>query len=80
MKDKLYKNNHRGIYYRVKAFFFIFALFAGAMAVAVIPTYIAIQEHVKEPTHAETEEVEETEDESNDGEEEAIEANLTYNQ
>ena len=50
------------------------------MAVAVIPTYIAIQEHVKEPTHAETEEVEETEDESNDGEEEAIEANLTYNQ
>ena len=65
MKDKLYKNNHRGIYYRVKAFFFIFALFAGAAAVAVIPTYIAIKENVKEPTHAEVEE----QNEDNEGEE-----------
>ena len=65
MKDKLYKNNHRGIYYRVKAFFFIFALFAGAAAVAVIPTYIAIKENVKEPTHAEVEE----QSEDNEGEE-----------
>ena len=77
MKDKLYKNNHRGIYYRVKAFFFIFALFAGATAVAVIPTYIAIKESVKEPTHAQVEEVEEQED--NDGEE-SVEAFLTYAQ
>ena len=77
MKDKLYKNNHRGIYYRVKAFFFIFALFAGATAVAVIPTYIAIKENVKEPTHAEVEDVEEQED--NDSEEE-VEASLTYMQ
>ncbi len=76
MKDKLYKNNHRGIYYRVKAFFFIFALFAGAMAVAIIPTYIIIQEHVKEPTHAQVEDAEEQE-EDNDGEEE-VEASLTY--
>ena len=73
MKDKLYKNNHRGIYYRVKAFFFIFALFAGAAAVAVIPTYIAIKENVKEPTHAEVEE----QQEDNEGEE-AIEADLAY--
>ena len=78
MKDKLYKNNHRGIYYRVKAFFFIFALFAGATAVAVIPTYIAIQESVKEPTHAQVEEVEQ-EDEDNDGEEEIV-ASLAYMQ
>ena len=77
MKDKLYKNNHRGIYYRVKAFFFIFALFAGATAVAVIPTYIAIKENVKEPTHAEVEDVKEQED--NDSEEE-VEASLTYMQ
>ena len=76
MKDKLYKNNHRGVYYRVKAFFFIFALFAGAMAVAIIPTYIAIKESVKEPTHAQVEEAEE-QDESSEGEE-SIDASLTY--
>ena len=76
MKDKLYKNNHRGVYYRVKAFFFIFALFAGAMAVAIIPTYIAIKESVKEPTRAQVEEVEE-QDESSEGEE-SIDASLTY--
>ena len=79
MKDKLYKNNHRGIYYRVKAFFFIFALFAGATAVAVIPTYIAIKESVKEPTHAEVEDVE-NQNEDNDGDEEVIETSLTYAQ
>ena len=73
MKDKLYKNNHRGIYYRVKAFFFIFALLAGAMAVAVIPTYIAIQENVKEPTHAQVEEVEENETSGED-----VDSSLTY--
>ena len=73
MKDKLYKNNHRGIYYRVKAFFFIFALFAGAAAVAVIPTYIAIKENVKEPTHAEVEE----QNEDNEGEE-VVEPTLAY--
>ena len=73
MKDKLYKNNHRGIYYRVKAFFFIFALLAGAMAVAVIPTYIAIKENVKEPTHAEVEEVEVEEENGED-----VDSSLTY--
>lgn len=63
MKDKLYKNNHRGIYYRLKAFFFAFAIFSGAMAVAVIPTYIALKDNVKEPTHAQVEEpVEEQEE------------------
>ena len=77
MKDKLYKNNHRGIYYRVKAFFFIFALFAGAMAVAIIPTYIVIKESVKEPTHAEVEEVEDQK-EDNDGGDEEIDTSLTY--
>ena len=75
MKDKLYKNNHRGIYYRIKAFFFIFALFAGATAVAIIPTYIVIKENIKEQTHAEVEDAEENE--SNDSEE-VIDASLTY--
>ena len=68
MKDKLYKNHHRGIYYRIKAFFFIFVLFAGAMAVAVIPTYIALSAHTSESTHAEQEVVDENE--NNDPEEE----------
>ena len=58
MKDKLHKNNHRGVYYRVKAFFFVFVLFASAMAIAVIPTYIVIRESVKEATKAEPEVVE----------------------
>ena len=67
MKDKLYKNNHRGIYYKVKAFFFIFVLLAGAMAIAVIPTYIILNDSVKEATHAQEEVVEETK-ENNDEE------------
>lgn len=56
MKDKLYKNNHRGIYYRLKAFFFAFAIFSGAMAVAVIPTYIVLKDNVKEQSNAQVEE------------------------
>ena len=72
MKDKLYKNNHRGIYYRVKAFFFIFALFAGAMAIAIIPTYIVIKDSVKEPTHAQVEEEVEEDREQEESEEQAL--------
>ena len=59
MKDKLYKNNHRGIYYRLKAFFFAFAIFSGAMAIAIIPTYIVIKDNIKEQTNAESEKIEE---------------------
>ena len=59
MKDKLYKNNHRGIYYRLKAFFFAFAIFSGAMAIAIIPTYIVIKDNFKEQTNAESEKIEE---------------------
>ena len=69
MKDKLYKNNHRGIYYRVKAFFFVFALFAGAMAVAVIPTYIIITDRAEQSTKAEPEVVEVEQEESEESEE-----------
>ena len=58
MKDKLHKNNHRGIYYRVKAFFFVFVLFASAMAIAVIPTYIIITDRAEQSTKAEPEVVE----------------------
>ena len=76
MKDKLYKNHHRGIYYRLRAFFFIFVLAAGAIAVAVIPTYIAIKENIKEPTRAAEEEVESDNTDDNGGEE--INASLTY--
>ena len=78
MKDKLYKNNHRGVYYKAKAFFFIFALLSGAMAIAIIPTYIAIKENNKEATHAQVEEVEE--DKQEDKSEEDVEPSLTYEQ
>ena len=69
MKDKLYKNNHRGIYYKVKAFFFVFVIFATAMAIAVIPTYIAIKDNSEQSTKAEPEVVEvEQEDQPEEGE------------
>ena len=58
MKDKLHKNNHRGIYYRVKAFFLVFVIFASAMAIAIIPTYIAITDNSEQTTKAEPEVVE----------------------
>ncbi len=76
MKDKLYKNNHRGIYYRMKAFFFIFALSAGAMAVAVIPTYLSLKGNAKEPTHAEVEEA--PKEEEQEEETEVLDSSLTY--
>ena len=71
MKDKLHKNNHRGVYYRVKAFFFVFVLFASAMAIAVIPTYIVIKDSTEQSTKAEPEvvEVEEQEEDSEESEE-----------
>ena len=69
MKDKLYKNNHRGIYYRVKAFIFVFVLFATAMAIAVIPTYIVLVDKAEQSTKAEPEVVEvEQEDQPEEGE------------
>lgn len=67
MKDKLYKNNHRGIYYRVRAFFFAFVLFASASAIAVIPTYIIVNGANNEATLAEQKE--ENNDEEKDLEE-----------
>ena len=45
----------------------------------MFPTYIAIKESVKEPTHAEVEDAQEQQ-EDNDGEEEAIDASLAYAQ
>ena len=80
MKDKLYKNNHRGIYYRIKALFFVFVLFASAMAIAVIPTYIVLKDTTKEASKAEPEVVEtvEQEEETNDENEES--PSLSYEQ
>ena len=70
MKDKLHKNNHRGVYYKVKTFFFVFVLFASAMAVAVIPTYIAITDNSEQTTKAEPEVLEvEEQDEPEESEE-----------
>lgn len=78
MKDKLHKNNHRGIYYRVKAFFLVFAIFASAMAIAIIPTYIAITEGAEQTTKAEPEVVEEAEEAET--EESEIDEPLSYQQ
>lgn len=70
MKDKLYKNNHRGIYYRIKGGIFAFTLFASALAVVTIPTYIALKSVNKQATKAEEEIVEEVED--NDASEDMV--------
>ena len=58
MKDKLHKNHHRGIHYRVKAFFLVFVVFASAIAIAIIPTYIVISDSIEKTTKAEPEVVE----------------------
>ena len=78
MKDKLHKNNHRGVYYKVKTFFFVFVLFASAMAVAVIPTYIVIKDSAEQSTKAEPEVVEVEETEQSEESEEATP--LSYQQ
>ena len=78
MKDKLHKNNHRGIYYKMKAFFFVFVLFASAMAIAVIPTYIVIKDSAEQSTKAEPEVVEVEEIEESEESEEAN--SLSYQQ
>ena len=62
MKDKLYKNHHRGVYYRVKAFFISFVLVCSGLAVAVIPTYIILNDTAKQTTKAEPEVVEKEEE------------------
>ena len=76
MKDKLYKNHHRGIYYKVKAFFIAFVLLVTMTAVSVIPTYIIIKDHAKEQTNATQEVVDEEPQEDNS--EEDPEELLTY--
>ena len=78
MKDKLYKNNHRGIYYKVKAIFFVFVVFASAMAIAVIPTYIVLKDSAEQSTKAEPEVVEVEEQEESQESEEATP--LSYQQ
>ena len=78
MKDKLYKNNHRGIYYRVKAFIFVFVLFVTAMSIAVIPTYIVLVDRTEQSTKAEPEVVEVTEE--NPSEESEENPPLSYQQ
>ena len=78
MKDKLHKNNHRGIYYKVKAIFFVFVVFASAMAIAVIPTYIVLKDSAEQSTKAEPEVVEEEEKGQSEESEEATP--LSYQQ
>ncbi len=78
MKDKLHKNNHRGVYYRVKAFFMVFVIFASAMAIAIIPTYIAITDNAEQSSKAEPEVVETVEED--EPEESEIDEPLSYQQ
>lgn len=72
MKDKLVKNHHRGIYYRARAFFLFFVVFASAVTVAIVPTYIALKGTVKkEATRAVNEqEVQDEKDPVHDSERE----------
>ena len=56
MKDKLVKNHHYGIYYKVRNFFIAFAA-VGCLGLAIaVPTYIGIQNHKEAQLLAEGEE------------------------
>ena len=54
MKDKLYKNNHKGIYYHFRTFLLSFVIFSGVLTAIFIPTYISVTRTSK-TAHAESE-------------------------
>ena len=43
MKDKLVKNNHHGLYYKVRNFFIGFVALGCLVVAVAVPTYISIQ-------------------------------------
>ena len=55
MKDKLSKNNHSGMYYKVRNFFLGFAAVACLGIAIAIPTYISVQNHKEAQTKADAE-------------------------
>lgn len=63
MKDKLRKNHHKGMYYRIRNFLTTTVLFATLGLLVGIQTYLSVNSHSK--TNAETEQVEEVEENEN---------------
>ena len=55
MKDKLYKNNHKGSYYKAKYCAIGLACFLFLSVSIAVPTYVSSHVEVKD-THAETSE------------------------
>ena len=70
MKDKLRKNHHKGMYYRIRNFLTTTVLFATLGLLVGIPTYFSVTAHNK--TNAESEEVEVVEDNENQKEQELL--------
>lgn len=54
MKDKLFKNHHKGIYYLLRNAAFSTILIASATSLVAIPTYISLKAR-EEPTIAKEE-------------------------
>ena len=60
MKDKLYKNGHKGLYYKVRRFFLASIISATVIAGVSVSTYIAYRQSVKAETNEEEISVSET--------------------
>ena len=72
MKDKLYKNNHKGIYYHFRTFLLSFVVFSGLLTAIFIPTYISVSRTSKTAraeSENETEKSEVVDNENNDQDE-----------
>ena len=70
MKDKLRKNHHKGMYYRIRNFLTTVVLFATLGLLVGIPTYFSVTS--KSKAHADSEQEEVVEDNDNQKEQELL--------
>lgn len=68
MKDKLYRNNHKGVYYKARRFMLTFSLVVGFGTMISVPTYIATTQISKDTIAEEVNDVEETTEENSNEE------------
>lgn len=55
MKDKLTKNNHKGMYYRFRKFGILCLALISIGTIVAVPTYITFREITNQAQHAEEE-------------------------
>lgn len=64
MKDKLVKNNHRGIYYKTRRAILGAVISAACLAIIAVPTYISVNNSIK-ASLAQTDDEDDTENKNN---------------